>query len=123
MPHVKISTRLKLSDCFDRLESFSYRDETGVQKVAGYFMERGGGRILAEALVAEGGLPRHFFLSMQHRGGSVLVRCYEATDPEKSPAVKRLVLRMGMEIQALDEGAELDPCNLEKEARELGLIS
>ena len=119
MPHVKVSTRLDLAECFERLDSFSHRDETGVQKIAGYFMERGGGRILAEALVAEGGLARHFFLSLQDREGQKLVRCYESTDPEKSPAVKRLVLRMGMAVQALDESSELDPCNLEKEAREL----
>ncbi len=122
MPHVKIRPGRPLPELFEALERFSHRDETGVQKVVEFFMERGEARILAEALVAEGGLPRHFFLSIQHREGAVILRCYESTDPEKTPAVKRLILRAGKAVLDLCEGSELDPCNLDKEAEELGLI-
>jgi len=119
---VKIRPSLDLPGLFDRLETFSRRDRSGVQKVLGYFMERGQGRILAEALVAEGGLPRRFFLSLQERAGATVVRCYEATDPEKTPAVKRLILHLGLALSELEENSELDPCNLESEARAMGLI-
>ncbi len=122
MPHVKIRPALPLPELFEKLERMSLRDETGVQKIREYFLERGEARILAEGLVAEGGLPRIFFISIQDRDGELVIRCYESTDPEKTPAVKRLILRLGMAVQALTEGSELDPCNLEKEAGELGLI-
>jgi len=120
MPHVKIRPPRPLPELLEVLEPLAARDETGVQKVRAYFLEKGGGTILAEALVAEGGLPRHFFLSIQEREKALVLRCYEATDPEKTAAVKRIIVRLGMEVRGRIEGAELDPCNLEKECAELG---
>ncbi|MDP6669447.1 MAG: hypothetical protein QF492_06040, partial [Candidatus Krumholzibacteria bacterium] len=71
-------------------------------------------QILAEGMVAEGGLPRYFFLSLQQKEGALLLRCLPSTDPEKTPGVKRLILRLGLTISEL-LSAGVEPCNLEGE--------
>jgi len=121
VPHVKIRPAAPLAELMERLEPLTFRDEAGVLKTLQFFMERGSGRILVEALVAEGGLPKVFFLSIAEREGALVLRCYGATDPEKTPAVKRLIARAGADLAARIEGSVLDTCNLDKECAELGL--
>ena len=101
MPHVKIAGLRSADELFVQLLPFQTRDETGVQKVSSYFLEQGGKSILAEALVADGGLPRHFFISVNWRGEQATVRCLPATDPEKTAAVKRLIVRLAMRLRDL----------------------
>jgi len=117
VPHVKLSPSPGLPELLPRLKPLSARDEHGVQKVQRFFMDPEGSLILAEALVAEGGLPRHFFLALSLRE-SLVIRCYASTDPEKTPAVKRLIARFGIQLAA-ELGSELDPCNLAEEVGEL----
>ena len=118
MPHLKLEPCPPLAELIGLLQPFSARDGAGVQKVLHFFMSREGTMILAEALVAEGGLPRHFFLSMTRRE-ELVIRCYPPTDPEKTPAVKRLIARFGLQVAAARPGVRLDPCNLASEIEEL----
>lgn len=118
MPHLKISPSPPLAELFGMLQPLSARDPSGVQKVLGFFIDREGTMILAEALVAEGGPPRHFFLCLTLRE-ELVIRCYPSTDPEKTAAVKRLIVRFGMQVAAALPGVHMDPCNLATEFADL----
>jgi hypothetical protein len=107
MPHVKIAGALAPAALFERLRPFQARDESGVQKIESYFLEQEDKSILAEALVADGGLPRHFFISLRWRGDHLTLRCLPATDPEKTEAVKRLVARLALRVRDCCPGARL----------------
>jgi len=115
MPHVKIEGADSPEELFPRLPVFSERDETGVRKVIAYYRERDRESILAEAVVASGGLPLHFFVVLKWEGERVLVRPLPATSPEATDGVKRLVARLGLTVLGLSAGARIVSSNLRGE--------
>ena len=120
MPHVKIAGTAPLAQLFGRLTVFEARDETGLRKISAYYLDQAAQQILAEAVVIEGGLPKNFFLQIKEREGMLVVRLLAATDPEKTPAVKRLVAQLGLRVAACAPGARVAGGNLEREIGELG---
>ncbi len=108
MPHLKITATRPLAELQAELAPFSERDELGVHKLLGSYLERDGEELLLELLVAEGTLlPRHFFASLKLREGQLLLRCLPLTDPEKTDGVRRALARLGRRILALCPAAEL----------------
>jgi hypothetical protein len=119
MPHLKIEGAGSQEQLFQKLELINVRDSTGVQKIRSYYLDRDCEIILAEALVADGGLPRNFFIEIRLRENVLTVRCLAVTDPEKTPAVKRLIVRLGLMALAITEGGTLGNTNLESEIDDL----
>jgi hypothetical protein len=120
MPHVKFQGAIDGRALIAKLEPFAERDETGVRKVLAYYLEKTGESLLAESLVAAEGLPQRFFLVLQLRADAATLRCLPTTDPEKSPALRRLVASLGLRILAAAPGVALGASNLEEEIAALG---
>jgi hypothetical protein len=83
--------------------------------VLAFYREREGRQILVEALVADGPRPRHFFVTLAARDAGWLLRCLPLTDPEKTPAVKRLLVRLALQIRDAFPGAVVTTTNLIEE--------
>jgi len=115
MPHLKLEGLPGADAVLARLAPFTVKDETGVQKALAFYREREGRQILVEALVADGPRPRHFFVSLADRDGAWLLRCLPATDPEKTPAVKRLLVRLALRLRDAFPGAAVATTNLNEE--------
>lgn len=93
------------------LESFQVRDGDLLLKMGDAFLSRRGTPLLLEALVIEG-TSRRFLVQIDGRVGSLTVRLYGLTDPEKTPGVRRMVAEVARRVCALDPGARVSRTNL-----------
>ncbi len=124
MPHLKIRTRTRATELFERLAPFTEQDALGTHKLLDRFIDHAGEQVLLELLVAEGGSrPRHFFAAVKERDGILVLRCFPLTDPEKTDGVRRLLARTAARILDLCEDAEMAGGTLDGEMESLALES
>lgn len=112
MPHVVFRGELELADVFRGFEPFVERDAGGVRKVEECWLSRRGDKLLADAVVVEGGRTQRFRLLVARRPGEVSVRCDPIGDPEKTPGVHRLVGSLAARLRAAHPQLALKTTNL-----------
>ena len=112
MPHAVITGgNLDLARIHRDLEPWQLREGDTLLKVGDSFLSRRGTPLLLEALVIEG-TQRRFLIEIDGREGSLTVRLYGLTDPEKTPGVRRLVAEVAKRICALAPEARVTRTNL-----------
>ncbi|MCB1161065.1 MAG: hypothetical protein R3C71_04005 [Candidatus Krumholzibacteriia bacterium] len=107
MPHLRVEGGEPVAPAalHAALAPFTVRDETGVLRLMACYLEREGEDLLLELLAAESAKPQHFFAALRRRDGAWLLRCLPLTDPEKTPAVRRLLALAGLRVAACLPGS------------------
>lgn len=100
MPHVVVEGAVDLRRFVAAFEPIAEVGTDEVRKIGEVFLNRRGDTALLEALVIERGHRQRFFVLVSRKGQGVTVRLEPATQPEKTPGVKRLLAAVARQIRA-----------------------
>lgn len=89
MPHVVIESTGELQDVYQAFAPMLQRAEGEIVKVQECYLAKSGREALLDAVVIEEGAARSFFIQLKRHETTITVRLLPATDPEKTPAVKK----------------------------------
>lgn len=89
MPHVVIESTGELQAVYQAFAPMLQRTEGEIVKVQECYLAKSGREALLDAVVIEQGTARSFFIQLKRHETTITVRLLPATDPEKTPAVKK----------------------------------
>lgn len=89
MPHVVVEGAGDLHALYQNFAPILQRAEQEILKVQEFYLAKSGREALLDAVVIEQGVARSFFIQLKQHEGTITVRLLPATDPEKTPAVKK----------------------------------
>ncbi|MBZ0267588.1 hypothetical protein K8I85_05490 [bacterium] len=114
MPHVVIEGPVDLDRFFRGLEPIQERDEAGIRKITDAYLNVKGTSLLLEAVVVEDGKSQGFLIAVSCKGEGATVRLLPATDPEKTPGVKRLLADVARLLVHRFPGTRFGKTNLQE---------
>jgi len=91
MPHVQVVGAATLEQLARRFEPMTVRSGDVVAKTTAFFLNTRDRTALVRALVVEPHVQRKFYVLLAEKPQGLMVRLDPLTDPEKTPAVKRLL--------------------------------
>ena len=91
MPHVVIEDAGDLQGLFQASTPIIQRAGTDILKVQECYLGRSGKEALLESIAIEQGVACNFFIQLKLHEKAITVRLLPATDPEKTPAVKKVM--------------------------------
>ncbi|HQV11417.1 MAG TPA: hypothetical protein PKW52_08750 [Nitrospira sp.] len=89
MPHVVVEGAGDLQALYQKFVPILQRAEQEILKVQEFYLAKSGREALLDAVVIEQGVARSFFIQLKQHEATMTVRLLPATDPEKTPAVKK----------------------------------
>jgi len=89
MPHVVVEGAGDLQGLYQSFAPILQRAGGEILKVQEFYLAKSGREALLDAVVIEQGVSRSFFIQLKQHDTTVTVRLLPATDPEKTPAVKK----------------------------------
>lgn len=91
MPHIVIEEAGDLQGVYQAFTPIMQRAGTDILKVQECYLGRSGKEALLESIAIEQGLACNFFVQLKLHEKAITVRLLPATDPEKTPAVKKVM--------------------------------
>ena len=91
MPHVVIEDAGDLQGLYQAFTPIIQRAGTDILKVQEFYMGRSGKEALLESIAIEQSVVCNFFIQLKLHEKAITVRLLPATDPEKTPAVKKVM--------------------------------
>ena len=91
MPHVVIDEAGGLQGVYQAFTPIIQRAGTDILKVQECYLGRSGKEALLESIAIEQGVACSFFVQLKLHEKAITVRLLPATDPEKTPAVKKVM--------------------------------
>jgi len=91
MPHVVVEEAGDLQGVFQAFTPIIQRAGTDILKVQEFYLGRSGKEALLESIAIEQGVACNFFVQLKQHEKAITVRLLPATDPEKTPAVKKVM--------------------------------
>jgi hypothetical protein len=91
MPHVVVEETGDLQGLYQAFTPMLHRTGNEILKIQEFYLSRSGKDALLESVAIEQGAVRNFFVQLKLHGKAITVRLLPATDPEKTPAVKKLM--------------------------------
>lgn len=91
MPHVVIEEAGELQGLYQAFAPIIQRAGTDILKVQEFYLGRSGKEALLESIAIENGAACNFFVQLKQHEKAITVRLLPATDPEKTPSVKRVM--------------------------------
>jgi len=91
MPHVVIEEAGDLQGLYQAFAPIIQRAGSEILKVQEFFLARSGKDALLESVAIENGVACTFFVQLKLHEKAITVRLLPATDPEKTPAVKKVM--------------------------------
>ena len=91
MPHVVIEEAGDLQGVYQAFNPIIQRAGTDILKVQEFYLGRSGKEALLESIAIEQGVACNFFVQLKLHEKAITVRLLPATDPEKTPAVKKVM--------------------------------
>ena len=113
MPHVVITGELDVREVFDRLTELQMRDGQTILRTGTRYLSGNGRSLIVEAAVIESGRSQNFLVLVGGRDDGLVVRIHPATDPEKTPGVKRIIAEVALSIIGAFPGAGIGKTNLQ----------
>ena len=114
MPHVVLDDAPDLAAAVAALEPTVVRNGGEILKIIDLFMSRSGHSALVDCVAIENGHSQAFFVQLAQKERQLTVRLLPATDPEKTPAVKRLMGLIAKRIQERIAGSHFGKTNLQE---------
>jgi hypothetical protein len=91
MPHVVVEEAGDLQGLYQAFTPMVHRTENEILKVQEFYLSRSGKEALLESVAIEKGAASNFFVQLKLHEKAITVRLLPATDPEKTPAVKKVM--------------------------------
>ena len=111
MPHVVIEEAGDLQGVY---QAFIQRAGTDILKVQECYLGRSGKEALLESIAIEQGVACNFFVQLKLHEKAITVRLLPATDPEKTPAVKKVMALVAGFIRTVYPGSRYGKTNLQE---------
>lgn len=114
MPHVVIEEAGDLQNIYQSFTPIIQRAGTEILKVQEFFLARSGKDALLESVAIENGVACTFFVQLKLHEKVITVRLLPATDPEKTPAVKKVMALVAAFIRRVYPGSRYGKTNLQE---------
>jgi hypothetical protein len=114
MPHVVIEEAGDLQGVYQAFTPIIQRGGTDILKVQEFYLARSGKEALLESIAIEQGVACNFFVQLKQHEKAVTVRLLPATDPEKTPAVKKVMALVAGFIRTVYPGSRYGKINLQE---------
>ena len=114
MPHVVIEKAGDLQDLYQAFTPIIQRAGTEILKVQEFYLGRGGKEALLESVAIEQGAACNFFVQLKQHDNTITVRLLPATDPEKTPAVKKVMALVAGFIRTVYPASRYGKTNLQE---------
>ena len=114
MPHVVIEEAGDLQGVYQAFTPIIQRGGTDILKVQEFYLARSGKEALLESIAIEQGVACNFFVQFKQHEKAITVRLLPATDPEKTPAVKKVMALVAGFIRTVYPGSRYGKTNLQE---------
>jgi hypothetical protein len=114
MPHVVIEEAGDLQGLYQAFTPIIQRAGTGILKVQEFYLARSGKDALLESVAIENGVASTFFVQLKLHEKAITVRLLPATDPEKTPAVKKVMALVAGFIRNVYQDSRYGKTNLQE---------
>ncbi len=114
MPHVVIEEAGDLQGVYQAFTPLIQRAGNDILKVREFFLARSGKEALLESITIEQGAVCNYFVQLKLHEKAITVRLLPATDPEKTPAVKKVMAMVAGLIRNVYPGSRYGKTNLQE---------
>ena len=114
MPHVVIEETGDLQGLYQVFTPIIHRAGSEILKVQEFFLARSGKDALLDSVAIENGVACTFFVQLKLHEKAITVRLLPATDPEKTPAVKKVMALVAGFIRKVYPGSRYGKTNLQE---------
>ena len=112
MPHVVIEEAGDLQPVYQAFTPILQRTGGEILKVQEFYLSRSGKDALLESVAIEQGTAQTFFVQLKLHEKAITVRLLPATDPEKTPTVKKVMALVAGFIRKVHPGSRYGKTNL-----------
>ena len=114
MPHVVLEEAGDLQGLFQAFTPIVHRAGSEILKVQEFFLARSGKDALLDSVAIENGVACTFFVQLKLHEKAITVRLLPATDPEKTPAVKKVMALVAGFVRKVYPGSRYGKTNLQE---------
>ena len=114
MPHVVIEEAGDLQGLYQAFTPIIQRAGSEILKIQEFFLARSGKDALLDSVAIENGVACTFFVQLKLHEKAITVRLLPATDPEKTPAVKKVMALVARFIRNVYPGSRYGKTNLQE---------
>ena len=114
MPHVVIEEAGDLQVVYQAFTPIIHRTGSEILKVQEFFLARSGKDALLDSVAIKNGVACTFFVQLKLHEKAITVRLLPATDPEKTPAVKKVMALVAGVIRKVYPGSRYGKTNLQE---------
>jgi hypothetical protein len=114
MPHVVIEEAGDLQGVYQAFTPLIQRAGTDILKVREFYLARSGNEALLESITIEQGAVCNYFIQLKLHEKAITVRLLPATDPEKTPAVKKVMAMVAGFIRKVYPDSRYGKTNLQE---------
>lgn len=114
MPHVVIEEAGDLQGVYQAFTPLIQRAGTDILKIREFYLARSGKEALLESVTIEQGAVCNYFVQLKLHEKAITVRLLPATDPEKTPAVKKVMAMVAGLIRNVYPGSRYGKTNLQE---------
>jgi hypothetical protein len=114
MPHVVVEEAGDLQGLYQAFTPILHRSSDEILKVQEFYLSRSGKDALLESVTIERGTACNFFVQLKLHEKAITVRLLPATDPEKTPAVKKLMALVAAFIRTVYPRSRYGKTNLQE---------
>ncbi|HEY3448734.1 MAG TPA: hypothetical protein VGK67_20415 [Myxococcales bacterium] len=114
MPHVVLEDAQDLGAACPAIQLSTVRNGDEILRVVDLYLNRAGRTALVDCVVVEKGRSQAFFVQLSQKERQITVRLLPATDPEKTPGVKRVLAAIAMQLRDASPGSRFGKTNLQE---------
>lgn len=114
MPHVVIEAAGDLQALYQNFAPILQRTGGEILKIQEFYLSRSGKEALLEAVAIDQGTASNFFVQLKLHESAITVRLLPATDPEKTPAVKKVMALVAKFIRTMYPESRYGKTNLQE---------
>jgi hypothetical protein len=114
MPHVVIEEAGDLQTLYQAFTPILQRTGGEILKAQEFYLSKSGKDALLEAVAIDQGAARNFFIQLKLHEKAITVRLLPATDPEKTPAVKKVMALVAGFIRTVYPESHYGKTNLQE---------
>lgn len=114
MPHVVVEEAGDLQGLYQAFTPIIQREGNEILKVQEFYLARSGKDALLESVAIEQGAACNFFVQLKLHEKAITVRLLPATDPEKTPAVKKVMALVAGFIRTVYPQSRYGKTNLQE---------
>ena len=114
MPHVVIEEAGDLQGVYQAFTPLIQRAGTDILKIREFYLARSGNEALLESVTIEQGAVCNYFVQLKLHEKTITVRLLPATDPEKTPAAKKVMAMVAGFIRSVYPDSRYGKTNLQE---------